>query len=241
MANVGREIRKLRSARGMTQDELAAKLFVSRQTVSNYENGKSNPDVDMLVRLAQVFETDVNRLIYGPPVSLDRKREKRRTLIAVAVTAMLGIALWYLVPWAREIVRNEFNAVPGFLLFSLLWPAFLTMLGWTVMELTGLFLGARQPKGKALRWIRWLLIAVLAFYGAEMAPFVLWLIRHLVGSEHVGAEFSFFLGFNQLWLYATMYPWLFRLCFLLIGAGLWLTRKGPTEQPQTEPDPSTEA
>ena len=41
MANVGKNIRILRTKNGMTQDELAEKLFVSRQTVSNYENGVS--------------------------------------------------------------------------------------------------------------------------------------------------------------------------------------------------------
>ena len=42
MANVGKQIRKLRTARSMTQDDLAEQLFVSRQTVSNYETGASH-------------------------------------------------------------------------------------------------------------------------------------------------------------------------------------------------------
>ena len=41
MANVGKQIKKLRMARSMTQDDLAERLFVSRQTVSNYETGVS--------------------------------------------------------------------------------------------------------------------------------------------------------------------------------------------------------
>lgn len=41
MANVGKNIRNLRTQKKLTQDELAEKLFVSRQTVSNYENGVS--------------------------------------------------------------------------------------------------------------------------------------------------------------------------------------------------------
>lgn len=41
MANVGKNIRRLRTQKHMTQDELAEKLFVSRQTVSNYETGDS--------------------------------------------------------------------------------------------------------------------------------------------------------------------------------------------------------
>ncbi len=41
MANVGKNIRRLRNEKRMTQDELAEKLFVSRQTISNYETGGS--------------------------------------------------------------------------------------------------------------------------------------------------------------------------------------------------------
>ena len=65
MAKVGKYIRIKRNKRGLSQEELAEKLFVSRQTVSNYENGRSNPDIDMLVKIAEVLETDVQTLIYG--------------------------------------------------------------------------------------------------------------------------------------------------------------------------------
>ena len=53
MANVGKNIRRLRNEKRMTQDELAEKLFVSRQTISNYETGKSNPNIDMLLKIAE--------------------------------------------------------------------------------------------------------------------------------------------------------------------------------------------
>ena len=45
MRDIGKNIRQLRTQQNMTQDELAQKLFVTRQTVSNYETGKSKPDV----------------------------------------------------------------------------------------------------------------------------------------------------------------------------------------------------
>ena len=56
MADVGKNIRKFRTKRHMTQDDLAERLFVSRQTVSNYETGKSNPDLDTLLKIAEVLE-----------------------------------------------------------------------------------------------------------------------------------------------------------------------------------------
>ena len=45
MRDIGKNIRELRLRAGFSQDELAERLFVTRQTVSNYEIGRSRPDV----------------------------------------------------------------------------------------------------------------------------------------------------------------------------------------------------
>ena len=65
MRDIAKNIRDARIKSNLTQDELAEKLFVTRQTVSNYETGKSRPDIDMLFSIAEVLGTDVNILLYG--------------------------------------------------------------------------------------------------------------------------------------------------------------------------------
>lgn len=62
---VSDSIKKLRKEKGMTQDDLAEKLCVTRQAVSNWEMGKTQPDVDTLTRLAEIFDVSVERIIYG--------------------------------------------------------------------------------------------------------------------------------------------------------------------------------
>ena len=57
MRDIGKNIRDLRQQKHLTQEELAEQLFVTRQTVSNYENGRTRPDVDQILRLAEIFET----------------------------------------------------------------------------------------------------------------------------------------------------------------------------------------
>ena len=57
MRDIGKNIRYLRESKGLTQDQLAEKLFVTRQTVSNYETGRTRPDVDMIVSIANVLRT----------------------------------------------------------------------------------------------------------------------------------------------------------------------------------------
>lgn len=56
-------IKSLRSKKGLTQEELAVRLNVVRQTVSKWEKGLSVPDSEMLIRLADVFEVPVGSLL----------------------------------------------------------------------------------------------------------------------------------------------------------------------------------
>lgn len=60
---LGTQIRKYRNERTLSQEALAEKAYVSRQTVSNWENDKSYPDVNSLVLLSEVFETSLDQLI----------------------------------------------------------------------------------------------------------------------------------------------------------------------------------
>ena len=63
MASVGKHIRRLRTAKALTQEQLAEKLFVTRQTVSAWETGKAQPDLETLERIAQALETEVTEVI----------------------------------------------------------------------------------------------------------------------------------------------------------------------------------
>ena len=60
---LGDNIKRIRKERGFTQEELAIRLHVVRQTVSKWEQGLSVPDADMLIRIAEVFETPVSTLL----------------------------------------------------------------------------------------------------------------------------------------------------------------------------------
>lgn len=56
-------IRKLRKSKGFSQEELAVKLGVVRQTVSKWEKGLSVPDSEMLIKLAEELDTTVNNIL----------------------------------------------------------------------------------------------------------------------------------------------------------------------------------
>lgn len=56
-------IKKYRRKKGLTQEEMAKKLHVVRQTVSKWETGKSVPDAEVLIRMAEVLDVSVNELL----------------------------------------------------------------------------------------------------------------------------------------------------------------------------------
>ena len=56
-------LKALRKKKGITQEELAARLNVVRQTVSKWEKGLSVPDSELLIKLAEILEVPVSRLL----------------------------------------------------------------------------------------------------------------------------------------------------------------------------------
>lgn len=62
---LGSQIKKYRSRMEWSQEELAEKVYVSRQTISNWENGKSYPDIHSIVLLGTVFNVSLDKLIKG--------------------------------------------------------------------------------------------------------------------------------------------------------------------------------
>ena len=59
------QIKKHRTQIGLSQEELAERIFVSRQTVSSWENDKTYPDVESLLLLSVLFDVTVDELIKG--------------------------------------------------------------------------------------------------------------------------------------------------------------------------------
>ena len=74
---VGRQIFLLRTRQGMTQETLGELLHVTRQTVSNWENGKSYPDLQTLVTISDRFSISLDLLLKGDAAmveAMDRQR-----------------------------------------------------------------------------------------------------------------------------------------------------------------------
>lgn len=60
---IGNNIKKLRKESGITQEQIASKLCISRQALSNYETGKRIPDIYELIVFADLFEVSLDTIV----------------------------------------------------------------------------------------------------------------------------------------------------------------------------------
>ncbi len=77
---IGKQIKKYRNDFNFSQEELAEKVYVSRQTISNWENDKNYPDIKSLLLLSSVFEISLDTLVKG---DVDMMKEQ---IIAIEIT-----------------------------------------------------------------------------------------------------------------------------------------------------------
>ncbi|KAA8327169.1 helix-turn-helix transcriptional regulator [Leuconostoc carnosum] len=68
------DIKKLRMGQGMTQQELADQVHVSRQTVSTWETGKNYPSLDVLRSLSLLFDISFEKIMFGEEIDMKDKR-----------------------------------------------------------------------------------------------------------------------------------------------------------------------
>lgn len=161
MRDIGKNIRDLRLRAGLNQDQLAERLYVTRQTVSNYENGRTRPDVDQILRIAEIFGTDANAVLYGPPEITDRRRDYVRAAAGLVLTAALWAAYrCLLVPLAKDAQAFRYDPAFAMLLGSAVRPPLLMLTGWTLTQLLLLFVTVKLPQKPWVRRTRWALLAV---------------------------------------------------------------------------------
>ncbi len=134
---IGNRIKKYRESINLSQEELADKVYVSRQTISNWENDKSYPDVNSLKLLSNVFDVSLDDLVKGDIEKMKRKVEeldiKNLNLLSIIYsveliimvisayplfkfTGIVGVVIWVLIAiitcstaLAIEKLKKEYN------------------------------------------------------------------------------------------------------------------------------------
>ncbi len=122
MSKISKNIKQLRQERGMTQDDLAQKLFVTRQAISSWENDRTQPDVHMLGKLREVFGVSIEELLYGKKRNTVLELEKPSytgSLITVfsvlgSILVTAGLILIFVTGWEKmpDIIKKGLAFLP---------------------------------------------------------------------------------------------------------------------------------
>ena len=120
MQNIAYNIRTLRKAKGLTQEELAAQLHVTRQAVSSWERGGSCPDFDTLKALTELLDATPEQLLYGTdigkPVKMRRVAYEKGIIASLLLGTLcflgleyIGLAIFFavLIPFCTCLILDE--------------------------------------------------------------------------------------------------------------------------------------
>ncbi len=136
---IGNNIKKLRTAQGLTQDQLAERLFVTRQTISSWERSASRPSLEQLEAIAAALGEDVMTLLYGPKPKYQPNWKQVVLAVVLIALAVTALELGAVVPPQVEgwVMRRK----PGWLLY---------VIAFRLIE--GLLLGLGVAGAASLSW-----------------------------------------------------------------------------------------
>jgi len=225
MSSVSRNLKKIRKERNMTQDELAEKVSVTRQTISNWETNKSQPDLDSLVLLGEVLGTDAHELIYG-----NRKNEYVRfqkknvflTVLFLLLAVIEGVLELTVVPSMIKTFRYYFRYYGALTVIAfIIRPLTFFDIGCLLMSFNSLFFNITvQKKTKLIILLVSLGLIAIPVYTIVSAA--MWLLFQVGPPNPLisGLSFADVSGLDLILLF--IFP-------LLGGAGLFVGSRRNSE------------
>ena len=107
---IGKQIQKLRTNAGLSQEELAERLYVTRQTLSNWETGKTYPAINSLLQLSDLFHISLDELVKGDIQAMEEKirqediaKFRRENNILKGTLAACGLSCLVWLLWNKNV------------------------------------------------------------------------------------------------------------------------------------------
>ena len=117
---LGNHIKHYRNEKGLSQEELAERVYVTRQTISNWENNKNYPDINSIVLLSEVFEISIDNLIKGDleemKKEINSEEVKKLNFYSWMAVIIFLIAIISLIPMLKFI--GLYGFIPYFVLVA---------------------------------------------------------------------------------------------------------------------------
>lgn len=105
---IGKQIQKIRKENNLSQEQFGKRFHVTRQTVSNWENEKSYPDLQTLISISDGFDISLDKLLKDTPKMVEDfdsavagRRRIKRTIIVLVTLIILTPIFWFAQFWIR--------------------------------------------------------------------------------------------------------------------------------------------
>lgn len=176
---IGSKIRKSRTEAGLTQEKAAEELGVTRQTISNWENNRSYPDIISVIRMSDLYSVTLDYLLKEDKTMIEHLEESTNVVKSVSRRSRIIIISVYLLIWAVLVILFwPGNCASGSdaMGFSLL--AFYVVLPVTTL-VTAFMIGKDRLWGPS----KWLM---LIFYGVMymLAEYVTFGLANMLMNEY---------------------------------------------------------
>lgn len=107
---INESLKTIRQVRGLTQEDVASKIGVTRQTISSYESNRTQPDIETLKRLAEIYDVELNDILYGKSKMQVKRRAVKVMAVITAVDLIACSLLQSILLWT---INRYFVIEPG--------------------------------------------------------------------------------------------------------------------------------
>jgi len=169
MDTIAKNIRAKRIEKGMTQEDLASKIFTTRQTISNYETGKSKPDYETIGKIAEALGVKAEEIFY------DMSDRKKKTKVWTVLLIAAFVFLLFRSALTSNYLYMAFSPTYGQLLQAIatvcrsayrmiIIPSFSVVLGWVIFRFYEIYILKTELRIKHTKAIMIVLAILLTIW-----------------------------------------------------------------------------
>ncbi len=170
--NIGKKLKNTRLTEGLTQESVAEKIGVSRQTISNWENGKFYPDILNVIALSNLYSISLDELLKEDSKMVEYLQKSTDVVKSRQKLSKLIVVIAYLVIWVLSIVVFWFGGHQDAMGYSLVVFFF-------VLPISTLIISVFIGKGDGWTNVKWLM---LLFFGLMnmLAPYFTFSLNNMI-------------------------------------------------------------
>jgi transcriptional regulator with XRE-family HTH domain len=131
MSKFSNKLKEIREAKKLKQEDVANSLFISRQSLSNYENGRRLPDIVTLIELSNLYEVSLDSLVKNDEelmVSLKNEKRKKQSQRSLNMIGFSLLAMTLIFSVAVILFAHNFRTPSGFIWIKIVLSIFLLII-----------------------------------------------------------------------------------------------------------------